>query len=131
MFNLTWSESTICDKTAIELISEIYNGCGKTKGCFGYPTGCIQTENCSLLAAWQPDCSEATSPIKKHHQSFRNAHHGSDKLNSLRDKRDLHEVDIDVPCHPEFDPDCDKLKHLKGGAKNIAEDDSFRNGNSP
>ena len=34
----------------------IYTGCGKTRGCFGAPNGCIDQENCRFLASWKPQC---------------------------------------------------------------------------
>ncbi|XP_055626075.1 putative ferric-chelate reductase 1 homolog isoform X2 [Toxorhynchites rutilus septentrionalis] len=29
----------------------IYEGCGSTKGCFGFPEGCVETRNCRAVAA--------------------------------------------------------------------------------
>ena len=34
----------------------IYSECGKSKGCFAAPTGCIETKNCPFMATWQPLC---------------------------------------------------------------------------
>ena len=60
-----------------------YGSCGETKGCFGFPTGCIETETCLLLATWQPDCSDDFSPIKAFYKAF---NHKGGKLNPFLSK---------------------------------------------
>ena len=34
----------------------IYSECGKSKGCFAAPIGCIGRKNCLFIATWQPLC---------------------------------------------------------------------------
>ena len=34
----------------------MFSECGKSKGCFAAPTGCIETKNCQFIATWQPLC---------------------------------------------------------------------------
>ena len=50
--------------------NSIYVGCGKTKGCFGYPTGCIESKDCSLLTTWAPDCEKDPTGIIKRPERY-------------------------------------------------------------
>lgn len=34
-----------------ETVDPIYEGCGDTKGCFGFPEGCVETRNCRAVVA--------------------------------------------------------------------------------
>ena len=40
----------------------IYTGCGKTRGCFAAPIGCIDSEDCLFLASWKPQCEDGKQP---------------------------------------------------------------------
>lgn len=42
--------SLVLDSPADDVL-DVYNGCGTDKTCFGYPRGCISTENCALFGA--------------------------------------------------------------------------------
>jgi len=33
-------------------IHPVYSGCTTTKGCFGYPRGCVETHSCSMLTSY-------------------------------------------------------------------------------
>ncbi|XP_058458577.1 putative ferric-chelate reductase 1 homolog isoform X2 [Malaya genurostris] len=35
----------------IEIVDPIYEGCGVSKGCFGFPEGCVETRNCRAVVA--------------------------------------------------------------------------------
>jgi len=30
-----------------------YENCGKTKGCFGIPSGCVKGETCEMMTTWR------------------------------------------------------------------------------
>ena len=40
----------------------IYTGCGKTRGCFATPSGCIEKEDCLFFASWKPQCENEKQP---------------------------------------------------------------------
>ena len=44
-----------------------HSDCGVTKGCFGYPYGCIATDSCLLLAAWKPRCDNTELGLNDTH----------------------------------------------------------------
>ena len=37
--------------------SDIYDGCGDTKGCFGSPNGCVELGNCDMMASYLGNAS--------------------------------------------------------------------------
>jgi len=45
-------------RTSISAMSsDIYDGCGDTKGCFGSPNGCVELGNCDMMASYLGNAS--------------------------------------------------------------------------
>jgi len=38
--------------------SDLYDGCGRQKTCFGFPDKCVSDKSCQLLASWRKDNDE-------------------------------------------------------------------------
>ena len=93
----------------------MYIGCGSTKGCFGSPTGCIETETCLLLATWQPDCQETVAPIKEVLQPFKRGKRDLEYLEYLEDKKD-----VDNQCNNSKadNPECNYSNNVDRGPNN-------------
>ena len=42
-------------KLILQPTFDIYQGCGKKKGCFGLPANCISQKNCELVTSYTTD----------------------------------------------------------------------------